>query len=50
MYNSLQNQTALVIGGTRGIGRSISTRLASEGVNLIINYHKSDDLANQTVI
>jgi enoyl-[acyl-carrier protein] reductase III len=50
LYNSLQNQTALVIGGTRGIGRSISTRLASEGVNLIINYHKSDDLANQTVI
>ncbi|MDG1990132.1 MAG: SDR family oxidoreductase [Dehalococcoidia bacterium] len=48
MYNSLKNNQALIIGGTKGIGKAIALRLASEGVNLLINYHSSDDLAEQT--
>ena len=48
MYHSLKNNQALIIGGTKGIGRAIAIRLASEGVNLLINYHSSDNLAEQT--
>ncbi len=34
----LQNKTALVTGGSRGIGAAIVMRLAEEGANVAINY------------
>jgi enoyl-[acyl-carrier protein] reductase III len=44
MENSLpfENKVALVTGGSRGIGRAISLKLASWGADLIINYQQSD--------
>lgn len=41
----LDNRTALVTGGTRGIGRGIALRLASEGANVVINYISDDQAA-----
>lgn len=43
MINSLRNQTAVITGAARGIGRSIAIRLAKSGVNLVINYHKNEE-------
>lgn len=40
---------ALVTGGARGIGESISRSLARDGYSLVINYYKSKDLADQVV-
>ncbi|MGG1572546.1 SDR family NAD(P)-dependent oxidoreductase [Fictibacillus sp. NRS-1165] len=36
--NRLANRTALVTGGSRGIGEAIVRRLAEEGANVAINY------------
>ena len=38
MYSSLKGKTALITGGSRGIGRAIGIRLSQYGVNIIINY------------
>ena len=43
MINTLRNQTAIITGAARGIGRSIAMRLAKSGVNLVINYHKNEE-------
>ena len=37
----LKEQTAVVTGGARGIGRAIALELAKQGANVIINYHGS---------
>lgn len=49
MGNSLRNRTALVTGGGRGIGRSISEHLAGEGAVVAINFRNDSDSANQTL-
>ena len=49
MYDSLKHKQALVIGGTKGIGKQIALRLAIEKVDLIINYHRDDEAANEVV-
>jgi 3-oxoacyl-[acyl-carrier protein] reductase len=41
----LENQVAIVTGGTRGIGRAIVLDLAANGANVALNYRKSVDLA-----
>jgi len=46
---SIQNKVALITGGSRGIGRAVSLRLASDGVKLAINY-KSDRKSADLVV
>lgn len=43
----LENKTALVTGGSRGIGRAIALKLAEYGANVAITYARSADAAEQ---
>lgn len=43
MNIDLSNKIALVTGGSRGIGRETSIRLAEAGAKVIINYNKSKE-------
>ncbi len=43
-----ERQTALVIGGSRGIGRAIAQRLGSEGYHVLINYRSRHEEARKT--
>ena len=40
---------ALVTGGTRGIGRAISIKLAQKGIFVLINYKSNKDAAQETM-
>lgn len=41
-------QTAIVTGGSRGIGRAVAVRLAKDGMNLVINYRGDSAAAEET--
>src|SRR5690242_15580071 len=45
---TLEGATALVTGGSRGIGRAICLRLAREGVNVVLHYHRNRSAAEET--
>lgn len=45
----LSGKAALVTGGSRGIGRAIAERLASDGAFVAVHYASNDDAANETV-
>ncbi|HIJ69277.1 MAG TPA: 3-oxoacyl-ACP reductase FabG [Deltaproteobacteria bacterium] len=47
MKLDLSGKTALVTGGARGIGASISRTLGTAGVKVVINYNKSGDRAEK---
>jgi 3-oxoacyl-[acyl-carrier protein] reductase len=45
----LRGKVALVTGGTRGIGRSISARLGELGANVVVNYRGNEASATETL-
>lgn len=45
----LEGKTALVTGGSRGIGREIAKALAAQGAMVVVNYNGSKEAAEQTV-
>ncbi|WP_313167886.1 SDR family NAD(P)-dependent oxidoreductase [Massilia oculi] len=49
MSRTLTGKTALVTGGSRGIGRAIAERLAAEGAMVAITYHQGRDGADEAV-
>lgn len=48
MYPSLAGKRAVVLGGSRGIGRAIALRLAAEGAHVLVNYARSSEAAEAT--
>ncbi len=46
--DKLNGKVALVTGGSRGIGKSIAKRLASEGAIVVINYLRNETAALET--
>ncbi|OKS89645.1 SDR family NAD(P)-dependent oxidoreductase [Mucilaginibacter polytrichastri] len=47
MELNLKNKTAIVTGGSKGIGAAIARALALEGVAVAVNYASSEDDANK---
>jgi enoyl-[acyl-carrier protein] reductase III len=47
MSDPLTGKTAMVTGGSRGIGRAISLKLAAAGCNVAVVYHTSQDEADE---
>ncbi|MEE1671329.1 SDR family oxidoreductase [Streptomyces sp. WAC07094] len=49
MSKALEGKTALVTGGSRGIGAEIARELAREGANVVITYQKAGKQADEVV-
>lgn len=49
MHKELEGKTALVTGGSRGLGREIAMRLAEAGALVVINFSSDEAAAAETV-
>lgn len=45
----LNGKTAIVTGGSRGIGKAIALKLASLGANIVVNYRQSGDSVTDVI-
>ena len=45
----LEGKVALITGGTRGIGKAIALKFASEGANIAFTYVSNSAVAEETV-
>jgi enoyl-[acyl-carrier protein] reductase III len=48
MFN-LKGKSALITGGTRGLGKAIATILAKNGVTVALNYRRDDESAHKAL-
>ena len=49
METKFDNKNVLVTGGSRGIGKAISTAFAEQGANVIVHYNKNNLAAEETL-
>lgn len=43
------SKNALVTGGSRGIGRAVCLKFASQGINVVVNYTRGEEAAREVV-
>ena len=49
MADTDEQRSAIVTGGTRGIGRATALKLAGNGYQVVVNYRSDEDAANEVV-